>query len=74
MNETDDESDDINKLASQFLGNDQVGAVGVYTDPVTLKAYNEYVRDWRWRMATFRAIESEQMGRRSRAFPGERSF
>jgi len=67
-------SDEIEALAKQFTGNDQVGAVGVYTDPESLKRYNEYIRDWRWRMSTFRTIEAEQMGRRSRAFPGERSY
>jgi hypothetical protein len=75
--EIDDvDTDDADNIATQFgkAGNDQIGAVGVFTDPKSLKAYNEYVRDWRWRMSTFRAIEREQMGRPSRAFPGERSY
>jgi len=74
--ELDNISEADNAEVSAFVGrateNDQIGAVGVHVDQETLKRYNEYLRDWRWRMSTFRAIESEQMGRRSRAFPGER--
>lgn len=33
-------------------------------DAETAKAYNEYLRNWRWNMATHRALQREYMGGR----------
>jgi len=34
-------------------------------DPETARAYNEYLRDWRWNMATHINLQREYMGRRT---------
>ena len=31
-------------------------------DPKEAAAYNEYLKDWRWRMSTWSVIEREQFG------------
>jgi hypothetical protein len=32
-------------------------------DPETARLYNDYLRDWRWNMSTWRALQREYMGR-----------
>lgn len=34
-------------------------------DPDVARAYNEYLRDWRWNMATHINLQREYMGRRA---------
>lgn len=35
-----------------------------FIDAATLQAYNEYLADWRWNMATHRHLQREYMGGR----------
>ena len=65
-----DDEDDMETLQVMRDRSD----VNPYVDPDTSKKLTEYLRDWRWRMSTFRVIEQEQIGRRSRLFAGERVF
>jgi hypothetical protein len=33
-----------------------------FVDQETVRAYSEYLADWRWRMSTFAALQREYMG------------
>lgn len=56
-----------NRKSTRRSGNapahiDQVGAVGTYIDPESLRAYREYLLEHRARLATYGPIQREIMG------------
>src|SRR4051812_35524704 len=65
---------EVSKFIARATQNDQIGAIGVYTDREIAEKHKQYMRDYRERMSTWRAIERQRMGRPSRAFSGERCF
>jgi hypothetical protein len=68
----DDGEEELGDLIDGAAQRSEVSPLRVFVPADVLDAYNGYMRDFRERMATWRAIERQQMGRQSRGFPGER--